>query len=104
MGKYEDLEKLQKLKDNGTINEDEFNSEKAKILAEQTIPENNTTNTNTPEKKHGEMKYRAFGFLLVLLPVWLGSTAFDNPFLTSFIGFVELVLFILTIIFVILNI
>ena len=34
MGKYEDLEKLQKLKDNGTINEDEFNSEKAKILAE----------------------------------------------------------------------
>ena len=31
MGKYEDLEKLQKLKDNGTINEDEFNSEKPKF-------------------------------------------------------------------------
>ena len=31
--KYEDLERLQKLKDNGTITEDEFQREKAKLLS-----------------------------------------------------------------------
>lgn len=30
--KYEDLERLQKLKDNGTITEEEFQKEKAKLL------------------------------------------------------------------------
>ena len=32
MGKYEDLERLQKLKESGILTEEEFNTEKQKIL------------------------------------------------------------------------
>ena len=38
MGKYEDLERLQKLKESGVLTEEEFNAEKQKILN----TENNT--------------------------------------------------------------
>lgn len=44
MGKLEELEKLQQLKENGVIIEDEFNSEKAKILSGESDVGNNDNN------------------------------------------------------------
>ncbi len=44
MSKYEELEKLNKLKEDGIITEEEFNSEKAKILSNDST--NNNVNIN----------------------------------------------------------
>lgn len=51
MGKYEDLEKLNKLKEDGVLTEEEFNAEKVKILnrEESTINENTDNNITINE-------------------------------------------------------
>lgn len=40
MNKYDKLDKLQKLKDNGVINEEEFETEKKKIIEDTEVPNN----------------------------------------------------------------
>ena len=55
MGKYEELERLHKLKESGVITEEEFNTEKRKILSEDNAPTSsnvvNTSNSNDLEIK-----------------------------------------------------
>ena len=53
MGKYEDLEKLQKLKENGALSEQEFESEKQKVLNETDI-------TNEDKSKENEEKAKKY--------------------------------------------
>ena len=46
MGKFEDLEKLQKLRESGVLTEEEFNQEKARVLSGENYNTNSTIVTN----------------------------------------------------------
>lgn len=56
MGKYEELEKLQKLKEDGILTEQEFETEKQKILNEDNSTEKKEAEKKETEKKPAEKK------------------------------------------------
>lgn len=62
MNKYEKLEKLQKLKDNGVINEEEFETEKRKIIEDTEVP----NETKNKKNKISIICFIVSGLLLVL--------------------------------------
>ncbi len=57
MGKLEDLEKLQKLKESGVITEEEFNTEKAKILGGDNSNNVNNSSANNMIEIKGEFPF-----------------------------------------------
>ena len=58
MDKYDDLEKLQKLKDDGSLSESEFEVEKQKVL--------NSSSTAKPEISNGKTAFIIEGMIIAL--------------------------------------
>lgn len=65
MGKYEDLERLERLKNNGTITEDEFNEEKLKIL--------NSENQKTSENNKATGVFTILIIVILIAVIGFGS-------------------------------
>lgn len=69
MGKFEDLERLQKLKESGVLTDEEFNQEKAKILAEE---DNNTNSTVVTDNNSSDLEIKGdFPLIQSKLPLKL---------------------------------
>ena len=72
MGKYEDLERLQKLKEDGILTEEEFLSEKQKILNEGGNAEQNNTEVSIKNNNEVEIKGE-FEFVKSKIPLELSE-------------------------------
>lgn len=72
MGKYEDLERLQKLKEDGILTEEEFMSEKQKILNEGGNAEQNNTEVSRKDNNEVEIKGE-FEFVKSKIPLELSE-------------------------------
>ncbi len=97
MSKYEELEKLSKLKESGVLTENEYQNEKEKLLSQEE-KQSNLQQNESNQRSDGSGNQETLGYIILILPTISALTIFFSSGLTliNYFNMITLGTFILT--------